>query len=160
MAAEKAMELMEGRAVVIPTRTLGQGIGAALAFQPDTPADELRDAMTEGAGNVTTFEVTRASRTTNITTKDGTTLDIQEGDVIGLRDDELVQAGGQPEDSVLEMLNRSYAGQEIVTVFGGPQKTQDDLDALAAKISAAFPMVEVEAHAGGPDLYDYLVTLE
>ncbi|WP_309569633.1 DAK2 domain-containing protein [Deinococcus sp.] len=160
MAAEKAMELMAGRAVVIPTRTLGQGIGAALAFQADTEADDLKDAMTEGAGNVTTFEVTRASRTTNITTKDGVTLDIKEGDVIGLRDDELVQAGGAPEDSVLEMLNRAYAGQEIVTLFGGPQKSQADLDALAAKISAAFPMVEVEAHAGGPDLYDYLVTLE
>ncbi|THF85960.1 DAK2 domain-containing protein [Deinococcus sp. KSM4-11] len=160
MAAEKAMELMDGRAVVIPTRTLGQGIGAALAFQADMDADDLKDAMTEGAGNVTTFEVTRASRTTNITTKEGQTLDIKEGDVIGLKDDELVQAGGAPEDSVLEMLNRAYAGQEVVTVFGGPQKTPDDLDALSAKISAAFPMVEVEAHAGGPDLYDYLVTLE
>lgn len=160
MAAEKAMELMDGRAVVIPTRTLGQGIGAALAFQPDAPADELKGAMTEGAGNVTTFEVTRASRTTNITTTDGQTLDIREGDVIGLRDDELVQAGGTAEDSVLEMLNRAYAGQEIVTVFGGPQKTQENLDALAARIKADFAMVEVEVHPGGPDLYDYLVTLE
>lgn len=160
MAAEKAMELMEGRAVVIPTKTLGQGIGAALAFQPDVPAEELVEGMTQGAHHVTTFEVTRASRTTNITTKDGVTLDIAEGDVIGLRDDELVQAGGKPEDSVMEMLNRSFAGQEVVTIFGGPSKTQEDLDALSTRIKADFPMVEVEAHAGGPDLYDYLVTLE
>lgn len=160
MAAEKAMELMEGRAVVIPTKTLGQGMGAALAFQPDTDAEELKEAMTEGAAAVTTFEVTRASRTTNITTKDSVTLDIKEGDVIGLRDDELVQAGGKPEDSVLEMLNKAYAGQEIVTIFGGPSKTQEDLDALSARIKTDFPMVEIEAHAGGPDLYDYLVTLE
>ncbi len=160
MAAEKAMELMEGRAVVIPTRTLGQGIGAALAFQPDTPADELRDAMTQAAQAVTTFEVTRASRTTNITTKNGDTLDIAEGDVIGLQDDELVQAGGTPEDSVLKMLGAAYAGQEIITVFGGPQKTQEDLDALAGRIGQEFSMAEVEVHAGGPDLYDYLVTLE
>ncbi|MFC4637542.1 DAK2 domain-containing protein [Deinococcus hohokamensis] len=160
MAAEKAMELMEGRAVVIPTRTLGQGMGAALAFNPDTPAEELREAMESGAQAVTTFEVTRASRTTNITTKEGVTLAIAEGDVIGLKDDELVQAGGSPEDSVLDMLNRGYAGQEIVTVFGGPQKTQENLEALAERIRSAFPMVEVEAHAGGPDLYDYLVTLE
>lgn len=160
MAAEKAMELMEGRAVVIPTKTLGQGIGAALAFQPDVPAEELVEGMTQGAHHVTTFEVTRASRTTNITTKDGVTLDIAEGDVIGLRDDELVQAGGKPEDSVMEMLNKSFAGQEVVTIFGGPSKTQEDLDALSTRIKADFPMVEVEAHAGGPDLYDYLVTLE
>ncbi len=160
MAAERAMELMEGRAVVVPTRTLGQGMGAALAFQPDVPADELKEAMTEAAGAVTTFEVTRASRTTNITTKKGETLAIAEGDVIGLQDDELVQAGGGPEDSVLKMLEDAYAGQEIITVFGGPQKSQADLDALAGRIGQQFASAEVEAHAGGPDLYDYLVTLE
>lgn len=160
MAAEKAMELMEGRAVVIPTRTLGQGLGAALAFAPDADADELKDAMTEGAQAVTTFEITRASRTTNITTKDGRTLAIAEGDVIGLQDDELMQASGSPEDSVLEMLGRAYAGQEILTIFGGPTKTPEDLEALGERIRAQFPDVEVEAHAGGPDLYDYLVTLE
>jgi DAK2 domain fusion protein YloV len=160
MAAERAMELMEGRAVVVPTRTLGQGMGAALAFQPDIPADELKEAMTEAAQAVTTFEVTRASRTTNITTRKGETLAIAEGDVIGLQDDELVQAGGSPEDSVLNMLADAYAGQEIITVFGGPQKTQADLDALAGRIGEQFGGAEVEAHAGGPDLYDYLVTLE
>lgn len=160
MAAQKATELMEGRAVVIDTRTLGQGIGAALAFSPQVPAEELREAMTEAAGAVTTFEITRASRTTNITTKQGRTLDIKEGDVIGLQDDELVDAGGTPEGSVMAMLGRAYRGQEIVTVFGGPQKTVEDLDALAARIRQEFPMVEVEAHPGGPDLYDYLVTLE
>ena len=160
MAAQKATELMDGRAVVIDTRTLGQGIGAALAFSPQVPAEELREAMTEAAGAVTTFEVTRASRTTNITTRQGRTLDIKEGDVIGLQDDELVDAGGTPEGSVMAMLGRAYRGQEIVTVFGGPQKTVEDLDALAARIRQEFPMVEVEAHPGGPDLYDYLVTLE
>jgi len=160
MAAEKAMELMEGRAVVIPTRTLGQGIGAALNFSPDVPAEELVEGMTEASRAVTTFEVTRASRTTNITVKDGRTLDIKEGDVIGLMDDELVQSGGSPEDSVLEMLNRHYQGQEIITVFGGPQHTQEDLDALAGRIGKEFSMAEVETHPGGPDLYDYLVTVE
>ena len=113
-----------------------------------------------GAMNVTTFEATRASRTTNITTKLGDTLDIAEGDVIGLMDDELVHAGGTPEDAVLSMLNRHFSGQEIVTVFGGPQKTEEDLEQLAERIKKDFAMLEVETHAGGPDLYDYLVTLE
>ncbi len=160
MAAEKAMELMEGRAVVIPTRTLGQGIGAALAFNPEASAEDLREGMEAGAQAVTTFEVTRASRTTNITTRGGRTLDIAEGDVIGLMDDELVQAGGTPEDSVLDMLGQGFQGQEIATVFGGPQKTEEDLEALAGRIRKEFPSLEVETHAGGPDLYDYLVTLE
>ncbi|WP_264777435.1 DAK2 domain-containing protein [Deinococcus aetherius] len=160
MAAEKATELMEGRAVVVPTRTLGQGMGAALAFNADVDAETLRAEMEEAAGRVTTFEVTRASRTTNITTKDGRTLAISEGDVIGLQDDELVQSGGTPEDSVMEMLMRGYSGQEIVTVFGGPQKTPEDLQALAERVGQDYPEAEVEAHSGGPDLYDYLVTIE
>ncbi len=160
MAAQKAAELLEGRAVIIPTRTLGQGMGAALGFQADQSADELAPAMEEAARAVTTFEVTRASRATTITTAAGKELTIADNDVIGLQDDELVQAGGTPEDAVLELLTQGHQGQEIVTVFGGPQKTQDDLDRLAGRIQEAFPEAEVETHAGGPDLYDYLVTLE
>ncbi|SEJ85756.1 hypothetical protein SAMN04488058_12410 [Deinococcus reticulitermitis] len=160
MAAEKAMELMEGRAVVIPTKTMGQGLGAALAFVPDRDAAALQEEMTAAAHAVTTLEITRASRTTSVDTRDGRTLNIAEGDVIGLQDDELMQAGGSPEDSVLELMNRGYQGQEIVTIFGGPQKTEEDLSALAARIRREFQMVEVETHPGGPDLYDYLVTLE
>ncbi|WP_293913231.1 DAK2 domain-containing protein [Deinococcus sp.] len=160
MAAQKAAELLEGRAVVVPTRTLGQGMGAALAFQAAESASDLAPLMEAAAGAVTTFEVTRASRATVITTKDGRDLTIGDGDVIGLQDDELVQAGGSPEDAVLEMLRAGYAEQEIVTLFGGPQKTKEDLGALSARIAEAYPNVEVEAHPGGPDLYDYLVTLE
>ena len=139
MAAQKAAELLEGRAVIIPTRTLGQGIGAALGFQADQNADELAFAMEEAAKAVTTFEVTRASRATTLTTAAGKELTIADNDVIGLQDDELVQSGGSPEDAVLELLMQGHQGQEIVTVFGGPQKTQDDLDTLAGRIREAFP---------------------
>ena len=160
MAAQKAAELLEGRAVVVPTRTLGQGIGAALAFQASESAADLAPQMEEAAKAVTTFEVTRASRATVIITATGKELSIADGDVIGLQDDELVHSGGSPEDAVLELLEAGHAGQEIVTIFGGPQKTQADLDILAGRIGAAFPDLEIEAHPGGPDLYDYLVTLE
>lgn len=160
MAAEKAAELLQGRAVVLPTRTLGQGMGAALNFSPDQSAEGLLEQMKESSQAVTTFEVTRASRTTTLTTKAGQELNINDGDVIGLQDDELVQTGGTPEDSVLEMLQAGYQGQEIVTVFGGPQKTPEDLAALSERIQKEFPAVEIETHPGGPDLYDYLVTLE
>ncbi|AZI43708.1 DAK2 domain-containing protein [Deinococcus psychrotolerans] len=160
MAAQKAAELLDGRAVVIPTRTLGQGMGAALSFQASENAADLAAQMEEAAKSVTTLEVTRASRATVITTAAGKELHIADGDVIGLQDDELVQAGGSPEDAVLEMLRAAHQGQEVVAVFGGPQKSQADLDALAERISGEFAEVEVETHAGGPDLYDYLVTLE
>ncbi|ULH15608.1 DAK2 domain-containing protein [Deinococcus sp. KNUC1210] len=160
MAAQKAAELLEGRAEVVPTRTLGQGVGAALAFSQDTDASELTESMQEAAKAVTTFEVTRASRTTSLTTKDGRTLEIADGDVIGLQDDELTHAGGSPEDAVLEMLTHSYAGQEIITVFTGPNVTPEQQQDVKDRLGKEFQMAEIEVHAGGPDLYDYLVTME
>ncbi|ADV67306.1 DAK2 domain-containing protein [Deinococcus maricopensis] len=159
LAAQKAAELLGGRALVLPTRTLGQGIGAALNFQADANADELLSVMQDASSAVTTFEVTRASRTTSIDTPAGT-LNIHDGDVIGLRDDELVHAGGTPEDAVVSMLQQAYAGQEIITVFSGPRTEGEASDALVTRLQEAFPNAEVEAHTGGPDLYDYLVTLE
>ncbi len=155
LAAQKASELSEGRALVLPTRTLGQGVGAALAFIPGTPAPELLEGMQDAANRVTTFEVTRASRSTQVGE-----LNITEGDVIGLKDDELIHAGGTPEDAVVEMLQKGYTGQEFITVFSGPNVQPDAADALTARLTAAFPDAEIEAHAGGPDLYDYLVTVE
>lgn len=151
LAAEKARELL-GNAVVLPTRTLGQGVAAALAFQAGVPAGEQLGALQAAANAVTTFEVTRASRTASVNG-----LDIHEGDVIGLRDDELVHAGGSPEDAVLAMLRENLDGQEVVTVFSGPGV---DGGPLVTRIAETFPDLEVELHGGGPELYDYLVALE
>jgi hypothetical protein len=160
MAAQKAAELAASQPdgkhlIVVPTRTLGQGMGAALAFNPNEDATSLANDMQEGANRVTTFEVTRASRTTTI---DG--RDIKEGDVIGLRDDVLIYSGGSPEDAVLDMMKGSYTHQEMVSVFTGPNVSQERLEDLIVRIKNELPQVEVETHAGGPDLYDYLVTFE
>ncbi|MFC6591517.1 DAK2 domain-containing protein [Deinococcus lacus] len=161
MAAQKAAEL-EGRAVVLPTRTLGQGLAAALSFQADTDAAELKGELEEAASRVTTFEVTRASRATSHTTSSGQVLHIAENDVIGLRDDELVQSGGTPEDAVVEMLRaeQNLADREIITVFRSVSGSDERLEQLRERLAAAFPDLEVEALSGGPELYDYLVTLE
>jgi DAK2 domain fusion protein YloV len=155
MAAQKAQELLGAHVRVLPTRTLGQGVGAALTFTPDTPAEDLVSAMQDAADRVTTLEVTRASRSTSIGE-----LDITEGDVIGLRDDELVHAGGTPEDAVLAMLAGAWDGQEIVTIFSGPAVTEEQTEALCSSIRETYADAEVEMHTGGPDLYDYLVTIE
>ena len=160
MAAQKAAELLEGRAEVVATRTLGQGMGAALAFNQDEDAAELAVSMQQAAQAVTTFEVTRASRTTSLQTGDGRTLQITDGDVIGLQDDELIHAGGSPEDAVLAMLTHAYAGQEIIAVFSGPNVTAQQQTDVQERLKKEFPMAEVELHTGGPDLYDYLVTVE
>jgi len=155
MAAQKARELLGERAHVLPTRTLGQGIGAAIAFNANAPAATLVSSMEAASSNVVTFEVTRASRSTSIGE-----LSITEGDVIGLHDDELVHAGGTPEDAVIAMLQAAYDGQEIVTIFTGPTVTEEQAGSLADRIRELIPDAEIELHAGGPDLYEYLVTIE
>ena len=156
LAAQQAAALVtDKRLYVLPTRTLGQGMGAALAFQPGVNAAEQSDAMLEAARRVTTLEVTRASRDANV---DG--RDIKSGDVLGLRDDELVTSGGTPEEAVLAMLKGAYVNQEIVTIFTGPAITTEDRENLTGRITEALPQLDLEVHSGGPDLYDYLVTLE
>lgn len=160
MAAEKAAELMEGRAVVVPTRTLGQGLGAALSFDAATAADDLKGYMEESARRVTTLEITRASRSTAHTMPDGRQLTINEGDVIALRDDELVHAGGTPEEAVLALVAEQAATAEVVTVFRSVNTSPERLETLVADLESAWPMLDVQGYAGGPELYDYLVTIE
>jgi uncharacterized protein len=156
LAAQKAAEISEGKKlIVVPTRTMGQGLGAALAFNAEADAQTLATEMLEASTRVLTLEVTRASRTTVI---DG--RNISEGDVIGLRDDVLIYNGGTPEDAVLEMLKGSYAAQEIITIFTGPNVEPDTLEALTQRIQAQLPQCEVQSLPGGPDLYDYTVTFE
>ncbi|MBB6098013.1 hypothetical protein HNR42_001436 [Deinobacterium chartae] len=155
MAAQKAAELLGGRAVVLPTKTLGQGLGAAISFNEDEDTETLAAAMQESAARVTTLEVTRASRTVQLGE-----YDVREGEVIGLRDDELAHAGGSPEEAVIAMLEKVYATQDILTVFSGPNVTEEQLGTLQSHLEERFPNLEAEFHTGGPDLYDYLVTLE
>jgi DAK2 domain fusion protein YloV len=156
MASEQAKSIIEGKRLhVVRTRTLGQGLGAALAFRPDAPAEELEGEMLAAAKRVTTIEVTRASRDASI---DG--RDVRAGEIIGLRDDVLTHSGGTPEEALIEMLKDAYTDQEIVTIFTGPNVEADSTEALTERINHELPQVEVEVHAGGPDLYDYLATIE
>lgn len=160
MAAEKAAELLEDRAIVVPTRTLGQGLGAALSFDANTPAEEVTEYMRGSAERVTTLEITRASRATTHTTASGHNLNIAEGDVIALRDDDLVYAGGTPEEAVLTLVGEQAADAEVVTVYRSVNTSQERLDELLNKLETAFPLLDVQGYAGGPELYDYLVTIE
>ncbi len=160
MAAEKAAELLGNRALVLPTRTLGQGLGAALSFTGDAPAREVLEYMRESAARVTTLEVTHASRATSHTTPDGRTLNIAEGDVIALRDDELVYAGGTPEDAVLALVSEQAQDAEVVTIFRSVNTAPERLEALVSRLEATYPSLEIQPYSGGPELYDYTVMVE
>ena len=145
---------------MLPTRTLGQGLGAALSFTGDAPAREVLEYMRESAARVTTLEVTHASRATSHTTPDGRTLNIAEGDVIALRDDELVYAGGTPEDAVLALVSEQAQDAEVVTIFRSVNTAPERLEALVSRLEATYPSLEIQPYSGGPELYDYTVMVE
>ncbi len=156
LAAEQAKTMLKEKTLhVVATRTLGQGLGAALAFDPEGDPLLLSKLMLEAGDRVLTFEVTRASRDAIINKHE-----LKSGETIGLRDDELIYHSGTPEEAVVTMLKNNYTTQEIVTIFSGPNVDRETLEHLEHQIRTALPQLEVEVHIGGPDLYDYLVTLE
>ncbi|WP_457637981.1 DAK2 domain-containing protein [Oceanithermus sp.] len=162
LAAEKAAELAEkeGKKVyVLPTRTMGQGLAAAVLYSPEAEAKELLEEMKEAAEHAVTFEITHASRDA-VTEEVGS---VQEGQVIGLKDGKLAVVTDNANEALLNLLKLTLDGSddyEILTLFHSPSVEGEQVEALAEQISNLYPDLEVEVHNGGPDLYDYLAVLE
>ena len=156
MAAERVAEIVPEKQVhVLPTRTVGQGLAAAILFDENGDVDELLTEMNEAAEHALTLEVTTASRTTTI---DG--VSVQEGDYIGLVDDKLRLAGDTPEACLRQMLAELAADYEIATLFYSSAVGDEAATALVETLSAEFADLEIELHAGAPDLYPYVMALE
>ncbi|MDF1524302.1 MAG: hypothetical protein P1P87_15980, partial [Trueperaceae bacterium] len=156
LAAERVPELVpEKRVVVLPTRTLGQGLAAVVAFAETEELDALLPAMERAAKGARTLEVTMASRDASI---DG--VEVSEGAAIGLLDGALVHTAPTPEACLLAMLADVADDAELGTLFYAVATGEVAAKQLAARIEEAYPDLEVEMHGGGPDLYPYLMVLE
>lgn len=164
MAAERAAELAQeklGKKVhVLPTKTIGQGLAAAVVFDENRPAEELLPEMEEAVQATRTLEVTRASRNAQVEEVGA----VNEGQVIGLLDGKLKLVAETPEEALFELLRLLLSDEdaeyEVLTLFGGPESTQASLEELEEKLAERFPDLEVELHPGGPELYDYVAVLE
>ncbi|KGQ23045.2 DAK2 domain-containing protein [Thermus filiformis] len=155
MAAEQAKELAKafGKEVhVLPTRTMGAGLAAAVRFQPELPVEELLPEMEEAAARARTLEVTWASREAEL---DG--LKVAKGQPIGLLDGKLVLVGETPEEVLKALVRLAQEGKEVLTVFQGPGAQGEG---LAEALAREFPDLVVEVLPGGPELYAYLAVLE
>ena len=156
MAAERVGDLVEGKRVrVLPTRTLGQGLAAAVLFQENADADELFAEMEAAARGSLTLEVTRASRDVVL---DG--VSVREGDAIGLVDGTLATSARGYVDVLMELLADRAAEYEIATLFYAPDVGEEGAEAVVERIAVAHPDLEVEVHPGAPDLYPFLMVLE
>ncbi len=156
MAAEQAAEMSDKQVVVVPTRSLPQGIGALLALDQQATLDGNLVAMLRAAKEVTTGEVTRAVRNAQING-----VDVQEGDAIGLLNGALVTAGDSFEDVAQELLAQAaLEDKELVTIYRGVGITEERAIALSETLAQAYPDLEFEVLYGGQPHYPYLLSLE
>lgn len=155
-AANQAAEISHKEVLVIPTRTIPQGIGAAMAFDPEASVEDNRSRMQEAALMVSTGEVTYAVRST----KAGE-LDINEKDIIGLVEGEIKVAGKSAEQVGLEVVQHLLDDdKEVITVYYGEEIPAEQAEKFGERLEESYPDLEVEVHYGGQPLYYYVFGVE
>ena len=156
LAASQANDLTSKNLIIIPTRSVPEGISAAIAFNPDGTVEENTEAMNDAIKGVKSGSVTYAVRDTHV---DG--FDLSVGEIIGL-DDKAILAKGKLVSDTTERLIEKMMSDDImnITLFYGEDIREDDANALAEKLSSIYPDCEVTAAYGGQPVYYYLVSLE
>ena len=157
LAAEQAKYLVEDKKiVVVPSRTVPQGITALINFIPDQTPEENLETMKEEMARVKTGQITYAVRNTNI---DG--MEIHEGDIMGIGDHGMLTVGTGIETVALDSL-KAMADEEseLVTIYYGSDVKEEDAQALLDKAKEAFPDLEIELQNGGQPIYYYMISVE
>lgn len=157
LAAEQAEKMAEDvRIVVIPTKTIPQGISAAINFVDGMSVEENAEAMRSALDAVQSGEVTYAVRDTTI---EGT--EIHKGDFMAIGDHGLMATGTDVADVTMAMVEKMMAGEaELISLYYGEDVTEADAAALKDRIMAAFPEAEVELQEGAQPIYYYIVSAE
>lgn len=157
LAAKQAVDLAEGKTVVvIPTKSVPQGMAAMLAFDEKADAEANTSAMMHAVGSVQSGQVTFAVRDTTI---DG--IEIKEGDFIGIHDNKIVTANRDLQETCRNLLDSMMeSGGEVVTILTGEEAQEADTQSIEAYLKDAHPDAEVEIHYGGQPLYAYLFAVE
>ena len=158
MAANQACELTKDKKIiVVPTKTVPQGITAMINYMPDMSAENNLDAMEAEIKNVYTGQVTYAVRDTMIDDKE-----IHQGDYMGIGDDGILSVGKSELDTTFEMIKimMSKRDCEILSIYYGSDVTEDEANELSAKVMEEFPEVDVDLQFGGQPIYYYIISAE
>ena len=157
LAAEQAKYLVEDKQIiVVPSKTIPQGIAALISFSPEAGPEENLENMVEEMGRVHTGQITYAVRNTNI---DG--MEIREGDIMGIGDSGMLAVEQDVETAVLKTLERMVdEDSELISVYFGADVEESDAEALLEQIEEAYPDCEVELNNGGQPVYYYLLSVE
>ena len=157
LAANQAKALCEDKdIIVIPTKTVPQGITAMINFMPDSSAEENEARMTEELANVKTGQVTYAVRDTHIDDKE-----IKEGNIMGIGDHAILAVGEEVEQTTLDMFKELIdEDSELISIYYGEDVKKEDADKLGEDLSDLYPDCDIEVHFGGQPIYYYVVSVE
>ena len=157
LAANQAKALCEDKdIIVIPTKTVPQGITAMINFMPDSSAEENEARMTEELVNVKTGQVTYAVRDTHIDDKE-----IKEGNIMGIGDHAILAVGEDVEQTTLDMFKELIdEDSELISIYYGEDVKKEDADKLGEDLSDLYPDCDIEVHFGGQPIYYYVVSVE
>ena len=157
LAAQQAESLVEDKnIIVIPSKTIPQGISAMIGFIPDNSPEDNKEAMIDSMSYVKTGEVTYAVRDTVIDDKE-----IKEGNIMGIGDEGILAVGEEIDDTTINMIKEMQDEEsEIVSLYYGAEVTEEAANKLADKIAEALPEIEVEVYPGGQPIYYYVVSVE
>lgn len=157
LAANQAKSLVEDKEIiVIPTKTVPQGITAIINFMPDADAKTNEAAMLEEIKNVKTGQMTYAVRDTHIDDKE-----IHEGDIMGIGDSGILAVGKDLEETTKEMIaNLVDEDSELISIYYGEEVSEEEAEKFAGEIEELYPDVDVDIQFGGQPIYYYVLAVE
>jgi hypothetical protein len=157
MAANQARDLTEDKnVIVIPTKTIPQGITAVISYVPEKSPEENEKSMADAISNVKTGQITYAVRDTRIEDNE-----IHEGDIMGIGDHGMLAVGQHKVDvakaAVAAMVDED---SEVISIYYGADVKEESAEALAAELEELYPDCEIELNAGGQPIYYYIISVE
>lgn len=157
LAANQAQSLVKDKKIiVIPTKTVPQGITAVINYVPDLSVEENEETMKSEIVNVSTGQVTYAVRDTNIDGKE-----IKQGDFMGIGDSGILSVGTAISDVTMQMIEEMMSEElELISIYYGSEITEQDADNLRAKVEEKYSSCDIELQYGGQPIYYYIVSAE
>ena len=156
MAAEQAAGISDKNIVVIPTKSIPQGISAMVSFNPEGESDENSSAMTSAAKNVTTGLITHAVRDTVLGDKE-----IHDGDILGMVEKDIVSVGSDATETAKDILSKIVTEDtELITVIYGEDLPEEEAESLSEYIEVKYPDCDVSLYNGEQPVYSYILSAE
>lgn len=157
MAANQARDLTEDKdIIVIPTKTVPQGITAVINFMPEADAGTNEETLLDEIQNVKTGQVTYAVRDTRIDDKE-----IHEGDIMGIGDKGILSVGSSVEGTAKDMLAQLVdEDSELISIYYGQDVSEEDAENFAEEVAELYPDADIDMHFGGQPIYYYVLAVE